>query len=322
MERIGKTIAETVRATLPPTWKTCVWIVEITAAVSAGILVMRYLGILPLVSDALAPFFRLFGLPGEAAMAYVSGYFVNVYSAIAVAVAMGMGPREMTILAIMVLTSHNMIVETAVQKKTGTSAVRMVLLRTLSGLFLGMLMNLLLPGGGRDAAPSAGIAAGGDFMGLFVPWLKDTALLLSKMVVIIFSLNILQALLAEFGVIRAISRFLRPLLKIFGLPPRCSFLWIIANTVGLAYGAAAMIDETRKSKITGYDIDLLNTHIAVSHSNVEDIALFASVGALWWVLLLSRVLWAVLMVWCYRLWHNIRNKFISLQVPDSSGGNL
>lgn len=180
MERIGKTIAETVRATLPPTWKTCVWIVEITAAVSAGILMMRYLGILPLVSDALAPFFRLFGLPGEAAMAYVSGYFVNVYSAIAVAVAMEMGPREMTILAIMVLTSHNMIVETAVQKKTGTSAVRMVLLRTLSGLFLGMLMNLLLPGGGRDAAPSAGIAAGGDFMGLFVPWLKDAALLLSK----------------------------------------------------------------------------------------------------------------------------------------------
>lgn len=65
----------------------------------------------------------------------------------------------------------------------------------------------------------------------------------------------------------------------FGLPAKTAFLWIVANTLGLAYGAAVMIDETESGKITKKDVDLLNHHISISHSNLEDVFLVASVGA-------------------------------------------
>jgi len=88
----------------------------------------------------------LLGLPGEASLAYVTGYFVNVYSAIAVMATLNLDIRTVTILSVMVLASHNMITETAVQKKTGSSAVRIIFIRTFSAIALGFILNLICPG--------------------------------------------------------------------------------------------------------------------------------------------------------------------------------
>ena len=126
-----------VKEILPKTLKTCLWLVRITVLVTLGVLFLEYFNILPYISEFLSPVFNLMGLPGEAALAYVSGYFVNVYSAIAVMATLNLDIRTVTILAAMILAAHNMITETAVQKKTGSSAVRMVLVRTISSLIIG-----------------------------------------------------------------------------------------------------------------------------------------------------------------------------------------
>ena len=232
-----------------------------------------------------------------------------MYSAIAASVTLDLGPRAMTIMGVMALCSHNMIVESAVQHKTGSSTLRVVLVRTLSGIILAYLLNIILPG----EAPAAGGAVQGaavhEFGSELTDWLRNTAVLVPKMLIIIFALNILQAMMAEFGIIRAISRALRPVMHVFGLSSRCAVLWIIANTLGLAYGAAAMIDEASTGKLRKEDIDGLNTHIGISHSNLEDVILLSSVGAVWWVLLLSRWIWAIILVWGYRLEVYIRKKY-------------
>lgn len=296
---------------LPSTLKTALWIVEITVGVSFGIFVLRLSGILPYISSVLSPAFELVGLPGEAALAYVSGYFVNVYSAIAVAVSIGLGVREMTILGVMVLCSHNIIVETAVQKKTGTSALRIVIIRTLSGIILAYILNIVLPVSAESVeymTSASGYMASemGTFWSEMLEWLKEIGLLVPKIVGIILVLNILQALLSEFGVMRWISKMLSPLMKAFGLSGKCSFLWIVANTLGLAYGSAVMIEEVRAGKLGKEDIDRLNTHIGISHSNLEDLFLFASVGAVWWVLLMARWVMAMALVWGCRLMEYVR----------------
>ncbi len=306
-------IISSVKDVIPNTVKTCVWIVKMTVGVSLLILFFRFFNILPLISSLLEPIFSLVGLPGEAALAYVSGYFVNVYSAIAVAVTLGLDVRALTILSVMVLCSHNMIVETAVQKKTGSSAIRLVIVRTISGIILAVVLNWLMPQGDASERVKAVVIENPDFKEMFLEWAKSTGLLVIKMTVIIFSLNIIQRLLSEFGVIRKISKMLKPILMFFGLPARCSFLWIIANIVGLAYGAAAMIDETKNGKLSPKDIDLTNLHISISHSNFEDLILLSSMGAVWWILLLSRWFMSLLLVWGYRLELAIRNKLIPLQ---------
>lgn len=313
MDKIGSKLISIIKGALPGTFKTCVWVVKLTVGVSFCIMLLRYLQVIPWISALLEPVFHVVGLPGEAALAYVSGYFVNVYSAIAVAVTLDLSVREMTILSAMVLCAHNIIVETAVQKKTGTPAVRIIVYRTISSIVVGLGLNWVLP---AESVQAVAHGVEGEEL-LFLPLLKDwvfsTAGLVVKMVAIIFSLNILQRILSEFGVIKWISKFLKPLLAIFGLPAKSSFLWIIANVVGLAYGAAAMIDEASTGKLSQKDVDLTNFHICISHSNLEDVFLLASVGAVWWILIISRWILSIILVWGYRFELWIRNKFVPLQ---------
>ena len=313
MEKFGSKLLDIVKGALPGTVKTCVWVVKLTVGVSFCIMFLRYLQILPWISALLEPVFHVVGLPGEAALAYVTGYFVNVYSAIAVSVTLDLSIREMTILSAMVLCAHNMLVETAVQKKTGTPAVRIVIYRTLSSVLVGLALNLVIPAESAQLGSQLVEQEQLLFWPMLKEWIVSTVGLVVKMVAIIFSLNILQRILSEFGVINWISRFLKPLLLMFGLPPQSSFLWIIANVVGLAYGAAAMIDEASTGKLSQNDVDLTNYHICISHSNLEDVFLLASVGAVWWILIISRWIMSILLVWGYRFEQWIRNKFVPLQ---------
>ncbi len=324
-ERLVKCVKEV----LPSTTKTCIWLLKITIGVSVLILFMRYFKILPWLSATLGPLFNHFGLPGEAALAYVSGYFVNMYAMLAIAGSMDLTARAITILGVMSLCSHNMITETAVQGKTGANPVRVVITRTLAGFVLAFVLNLILPlsqsdiamlGGavGESEAAVAAVAAVQPlFKELAVEWCYSTLSILVKMTLLIYSLAILQRILSEFGVIRWVSKFLKPLLLLFGLPARCSFLWIVANILGIAYGGAVMMEEVRAGKLSLRDIKLVNQHIGISHSNLEDLALVASIGGIWWVMLLSRWAGSFILVWGYRAEMAIRKKLLTLQTKTT-----
>ena len=328
-ERLVKCIKEV----LPSTTKTCIWLLKITIGVSVLILFMRYFKILPWLSATLGPLFNHFGLPGEAALAYVSGYFVNMYAMLAIAGSMDLTARAITILGVMSLCSHNMITETAVQGKTGANPVRVVITRTLAGFVLAFVLNLILPLSQSDIAMLGGAFEKSEaavasiteapaavqplFKELVVEWCYSTLSILVKMTLLIYSLAILQRILSEFGVIRWVSKFLKPLLLLFGLPARCSFLWIIANILGIAYGGAVMMEEVRAGKLSLRDIKLVNQHIGISHSNLEDLTLVASIGGIWWVMLLSRWAGSVILVWGYRAEMAIRKKLLTLQTKTT-----
>lgn len=321
-ERLVKCVKEV----LPSTTKTCIWLLKITIGVSVLILFMRYFKILPWLSATLGPLFNHFGLPGEAALAYVSGYFVNMYAMLAIAGSMDLTARAITILGVMSLCSHNMITETAVQGKTGANPVRVVITRTLAGFVLAFVLNLILPLSQSDIAMLGGAVGESEatvaavqplFKELAVEWCYSTLSILVKMTLLIYSLAILQRILSEFGVIRWVSKFLKPLLLLFGLPARCSFLWIVANILGIAYGGAVMMEEVRAGKLSLRDIKLVNQHIGISHSNLEDLTLVASIGGIWWVMLLSRWAGSFILVWGYRAEMAIRKKLLTLQTKTT-----
>ena len=302
-QRIGKAVREV----LPSSGKTCLWMIKITVIVSFAMMLLKYFDILPWISDAISPVFKFFGLPGATALAYPSGYFVNCYTAIAVISSLELDWRAITIIATMVLCSHSMILETAVLRKTGANVTRMVVIRTLSALFLGWLLNRILPAGEVITAEVATGGALGPFWPPFRDWLLSTLKLCVMMTAIIYALNILQRLLSEFGVMKVISTALTPLMYFFGLPAKTAFLWLVANIVGLSYGAAAMLDEIERGAISNRDVKLLDSHIAVSHSNLEDLSLMAALGGVWWIMLLIRMAMAFVLVWEQRLEFYIRD---------------
>lgn len=301
-------IVRCVKDVLPSTTKTCIWIIKITVAVSFAMMLLKYFQILPWISNAVSPVFRIFGLPGAAALAYVSGYFVNVYSCIAVMTTLELDWRALTILCTMVMCSHSMVLETAVLKKTGASGVRMVIVRTLSAFILGIVLNLVLPGSSDLSLASTAVGARPPFLPTLWEWFLSALKLVLMMIAIIYTLNILQRLLREFGVMEKIAKVFRPLMRVFGLPSNVVFLWIVANIIGLGYGAAAMLDEMDRGGVSRRDVLLLDTHICISHSNLEDLLLLTACGAVWWILLLARWAMSILLVWEQRLEFHLADK--------------
>ena len=86
-----------------------------------------------------------------------------------------------------------------------------------------------------------------------------------------------------------------------GLPSNTVFLWIVANIIGLGYGAAAMLDEMDRGEVSREDVLLLDSHICISHSNLEDLLLLTACGAVWWIMLLSRWAMSIILVWEQRI---------------------
>lgn len=239
-------------------------------------------------------------LTGEAAVVLLTSIFSNIYSSIAVMTTLGTGYREGTILAVMCLISHALIIETAIQKKTGSNAWRMVFTRLSASFLAAILLNKFLPG--EMLENSAGlIKQSVEFIPALMIWTKAILITTFKIVVLVNLLLILQKILSEFGLIKWILKPFIPLLRIMGLPANTGFLWMIAYTLGLSYGGAIMINQSEEGNLNKEEADLLNHHIAISHSQLEDTLLFAAMGYNLAILIFPRIFLSVLYVWIRRL---------------------
>ena len=280
--------------------KTAVWLLKLTIPVSFAVFMLEYFGILNEIAILTEPFFHLLGLTGKASIVLITSYFVNIYSVIAVMATLDINLREGLILANMCLIAHSMIVETGILKKTGSSAFRMVLLRFGAGFAMAWLLNLVLPPFEGKIHVQAGIAEPG-FWNNFFHWTKAMAITSLKIVILVNLLLILQKILSETGILKWFEKPFYPIMQGMGLPVKTSFLWIVANTIGLSYGGAIMISQSLEGILTQREADLLNHHIAISHSQLEDTLLFAAIGLSVPWLMIPRFILAIAVVWLRRL---------------------
>lgn len=297
----GKRISRCFTSSLKPAFKTIRWLLSIMIPVSFAVMLLDYSGFLFWLAGYTGPIARLLGLRGESILVLLSSGLLNIYSAVATIQSLTFTPREITILALMCLIAHNLIVETAVQKKTGSSALWMVTLRIGVALIGGFLLNLILPGKSTAVVSQALVHVQLPFLNIFYPWVLSTLWLIAKAIIIIIGLNFLQRVMDEFSITIWLSKLMSPILKLFGLPEQASFMWLIANIIGLAWGSAILIEQAEQGKINKLEVNLLNRHIAISHSLLEDTLLFVAIGvsAVW--IIFPRLILALIVVWIYRL---------------------
>jgi hypothetical protein len=105
--------------------------------------IVKLLGVIDTIGSVCRPFMRLFGLPGEAALALVAGYLINMYAAIAVITPLHLSTKDITVIALMLGICHSVTVETPVTKKTGVNAFPLLLVRLFLSLIAGAVLNLL-----------------------------------------------------------------------------------------------------------------------------------------------------------------------------------
>lgn len=303
-ENILKRTSQCLRLGVSSGLHTATKLLILMAPISFVVAVLTWTGILGIVAKWISPLFRFLGLPGEAAFVFLTGVFLNIYSAIAAMGPLDLSSREVTIIAIMLLTAHNLPIEAAVQHKAGTSGLRLLVMRLVAAMGMAAVFNVILPEEASARAVSAALAASSESPELAAAlkaWAGSTIWLVGKIILIIMGVTTLQRFLDEFRIMPKLSRLLAWPLAGLGLPQQTVFLWLVANTLGLAFGGAILIEEARLKRLTEEQLQILNCSIAVCHSLLEDTMLFLAIGASSFWITVPRLVLAGVVVWGYRL---------------------
>ncbi|MFI3287276.1 MAG: nucleoside recognition protein [Rikenellaceae bacterium] len=286
------------------------WISKITVITTFLVTLLQWSGLIGVISEVTSDFFALFGLSTEGVIIFMTTALANIYAGIGVMATLVVDFREATLLAVMGLICHNLIVETIIQRKSGASATGMILLRISAALIAATAMNWILPDSYSGeliierAAPLEGVTLSASL----ATWALNMLHLIPLMLLVIGGLNTIQQILREFNVIDLISKPFAPLMALFGLRADSSLIWLILNTLGLAYGGSIMITQRKEDTLSLKESRLLNTHIAVSHSLLEDTLLYFALGlSLFW-LMVPRLILAIVAVWVQRLYGLFRSR--------------
>lgn len=306
-----KRIWGSVRKALPKALKTCLWLFKIILPISLLVRLLQYSGLLDLFSGYLNPVFSGMGLPGETAIIFLTSIFTPLYAPIALITSMSLSVREATILAMMCLISHNLFVECSIQAKTGSSWIGMFILRIVMSFVAAFSLNAIMPQYDALMGQSGGSAVACNSLGeVFLLWAESSLSVIVTILWVVTALMILHYVLEEFKLMRKLSGYFKPLMRVFGLSDNSAMLWLIGNMVGLAYGGAIMIEQIDEKQITLEESDLLNYHLAMSHSLLEDSLIFSALGIpVFWVVA-PRIVFAMAVVWTKRFLTNAREQLL------------
>ena len=292
--------------------KTALWIIRIIIPVSFIVTLLDFYGIIEWISAYTAPLFQLIGLQGNAAVVYFSSLFLPLYAPIAIIATLPLTLREITILALMCLITHNLPIECAVQRRSGTPFWQTLVIRLTFSILGGILLNLILPTelnlhnivetqyiASQESSFTTETQNIASLQSHLLTWLANTLSLCIKIILIITALMYGQYLLKRYGIINKIARPLAPLMRLCGLQPDSAFLWLVAQIVGLTYGAGIMAQEIEESGADHKELHRINLHICVNHSLIEDTAIFCMLGVAWYFLVIPRLIFAIIIVQTY-----------------------
>jgi len=116
--------------------------VKVIVPCYVAIELMKHFGLIEIISRIFRPFMRLFGLPGEAALGLIAGYFINLYAAIAVVSPLDLSGKQITIVALVLGISHSLPIETSVTQKTGVNWAVLLAARIGLSLVSGFFVNI------------------------------------------------------------------------------------------------------------------------------------------------------------------------------------
>jgi hypothetical protein len=122
--------------------KTALALLKVILPVFAVIKVLEHTAIIGWLSKVFDPLMRFVGLPGEAALAVVTGMLFNFYAALGIILALGLSTWQITIMAVMLSCCHELVLETAIIKKTGISTWPILAIRLFTAFSAGAVMNL------------------------------------------------------------------------------------------------------------------------------------------------------------------------------------
>lgn len=285
---------------VPASWKSTKWLLKLMIPISLAVTLMQHFGILTWIATWINPLFVHFGLPGESAVAFISGATAGTYAGIAAMMSIPLTMKQASILALMIALCHALPMECAVNKKTGSSFWNMGAIRIIMALICAFCLNIILPDM-QEKYIYLGAEADSSFWEVMKIWGVSQIKMSLMVVLIIYSLMVVQRLLEAYRLLDTLSRLLSPLMKLFGLPRHSSYMWLVGNVLGISYGSAVMLELEEKGLVTREEANDVNYHLIMNHSMLEDTIVFAATGISALLLITTRLCFALLLVWGRRI---------------------
>lgn len=306
-------IIECFRLAMPASWKSTKWLLKLMIPISLAVTLMQHFGILTWIATWINPLFVHFGLPGESAVAFISGATAGTYAGIAAMMSIPLTMKQASILALMIALCHALPMECAVNKKTGSSFWKMGTIRIVMALICAFCLNIILPDM-QEKYIYLGAEADSSFWEVMKIWGVSQIKMSLMVVLIIYSLMVVQRMLEAYRLLDPLSRLLSPLMKLFGLPRHASYMWLVGNVLGISYGSAVMVELEEKGLVTREEANDVNYHLIMNHSMLEDTIVFAATGISALLLITTRLCFALLLVWGRRCVSLLPNNYIFLKI--------
>jgi hypothetical protein len=285
------------------------WILKILIPISFVTLLLDVSGVIGNIDFLLTPIMGILSLPAVAALPLIIGLLTGIYGAVAAMSVLPMTLDQMTLTAIFLLISHNMIQEGIIQGKSGINPVAATMFRLAASVVTVMVTARFLPSDTAVALPG-GLARGGatPLGGIFVDWAVGMGWLSLKIFAIIMSIMVAVEIMKAFRLNVYLLRILQPAIRFMGLDRRVGMLWLTAALFGITYGAAVIVAEAKENDFEADELTRLHLSIGINHAMIEDPSLFLplGIGVFWlWV---PRLVSAVAAVWLLNLWLRLRRR--------------
>lgn len=141
-------IADRIRNGLKGGFQTTFKLLKFVLPLYVVVDLLKGTAVVEVIGSWFAPLMKLFGLPGEAAFAFVAAFLLNLYAAIAIMAPLDLTLWQVTQCGLMMGIAHNLLLEGAVLGSTGARGGVLTACRLLIALTVGLLMQGLHTLGG------------------------------------------------------------------------------------------------------------------------------------------------------------------------------
>lgn len=248
---------------------------------------LRQIGFFDWLSPYLSPIMRFIGLPGKASLTLIASFLGNVYAGIATIPSLNLDAREITILGIVIGFSHNLLVETGILIKLRFANVRIAFFRISLGLFAGFLANLILPENIHGVVLNPFFKSTSQ-----VDWYKVTMGMLTTIVqilVLVFVIQVAYETLKRWTFVQKVKPAFHSFGRFFGISGGGVVPWLTGFFFGIVYGSGIMFQFVKNGLIKHKDASLITVFLVLAHAIIEDSLVFALVGGSFWIILLTRI---------------------------------
>lgn len=287
-------------------WSGFIWMLKIIIPVSMITVLVDYAGFFESINFFLEPVMTFFRLPPVAALPLVVGLLTGIYGGIAAMTMLPLSNGQMTLIAVFLLISHNLIQEGIVQARTGLNFLSATLVRLIASVITVLIIAQFMGPETLPAVPEViGSSVSIPIDTVLKNWFWAALLLCVKMWIIMTVLMIFLEILKYFNAIRHIVGAMRPVLKILGLDETVGVLWLTAVLFGITYGAAVIVEDARAGSFETTGLKKLHISIGINHAMLEDPFLFMALGINPLLLWLPRLAVAMAATHLFSMWQRL-----------------